>query len=125
MKPMQLKWILWLRDYCFLKPSGIERASATKSYATSPALPIGLCRGTRSRSLESAAFRRPSVPTGVGQTLLLFARQRSLEFGYGGRVGLHALQASEEFYRRNQMPEYEPDPHKEGLVYFEYAAFQR
>lgn len=27
----------------------------------------------------------------MGLTLLLFARQRSLELGYGGRVGLHAL----------------------------------
>jgi hypothetical protein len=27
----------------------------------------------------------------VGTLLLLFARQRSLELGYGGRVGLHSL----------------------------------
>ena len=27
----------------------------------------------------------------MGRSLLLFARQRSLELGYGGRLGLHAL----------------------------------
>lgn len=32
---------------------------------------------------------------------------------------------SEEFYRRNQMPEYGPDPDKEGLVYFEYGVLRR
>jgi hypothetical protein len=32
-----------------------------------------------------------------------------LKLGYGSRVGLHALPESEEFYRHNQMPEYDPD----------------
>ena len=61
---------------------------------------------------------------GVGRTLLLFARQRSLELGYGGRVGLHALPDSEGFYRRNQMPEYDTDPDKEDLIYFEYGVLR-
>ncbi|MGI0488492.1 hypothetical protein ACN4EK_23875 [Pantanalinema rosaneae CENA516] len=72
------------------------------------------------RRLEDPPYLR-----GVGRTLLLFARQRSLELGYGGRVGLHSLPKSEEFYRRNQMPEYDPDPDKEGLVYFEYGVLRR
>lgn len=63
----------------------------------------------------------PPYLQGVGQTLLLFARQRSLELGYGGRVGLYALPGSEGFYRRNQMPEYDTDLDKEGLIYFEYG----
>ncbi len=67
----------------------------------------------------------PPYFRGIGRTLLLFARQRSLELNYGGRIGLHALPGSEGFYRRNQMPEYEADPHKEGLVYFEYGILQR
>lgn len=67
----------------------------------------------------------PPYLRGVGRTLLLFARQRSLELGYGGRVGLHALPGSEEFYRRNGMPEYDTDPDKEDLVYFEYDVLQR
>lgn len=72
------------------------------------------------RRLEEPPYLR-----GVGRTLLLFARQCSLELGYGGRVGLHALPESEEFYRRNQMPEYGLDPDKEDLVYFEYGVLQR
>jgi hypothetical protein len=63
----------------------------------------------------------PPYLQGAGRTLLLFARQRSLELGYGGRVGLHALPGSEGFYRRNQMAEYGPDSDKEGLIYFEYS----
>jgi len=67
----------------------------------------------------------PPYLTGVGRSLLLFARQRSLELGYGGRVGLHALPGSEGFYRRNQMTSYGDDPDKEGLVYFEYGSLRR
>jgi hypothetical protein len=70
------------------------------------------------RSLEDPPYIR-----GVGRALLLFARQRSVALGYGGRVGLHALPGVEGFYRQNQMPEYEPDLEKEGLVYFEYRSF--
>jgi hypothetical protein len=68
------------------------------------------------RLLEDPPYLR-----GVGRTLLLFARQRSLELGYGGRVGLHALPGSEGFYRRNQMADYGADSAKEGLIYFEYS----
>ncbi len=57
--------------------------------------------------------------------LLLFARQRSLELGYGGRLGLHALPESEAFYRLLQMPDYGADPEKEDLVYFEYSAIRQ
>ncbi|MEP0873982.1 hypothetical protein NDA01_30215 [Trichocoleus desertorum AS-A10] len=66
-------------------------------------------------------LENPPYLQGVGRTLLLWARQRSLELGYGGRVGLHALPGSEGFYRRNQMAEYGPDSDKEGLIYFEYS----
>ena len=54
--------------------------------------------------------------------LLLWARERSQELGYQGRVGLHALPEAEGFYRRIGMPDYGSDPEKEGLVYFEYGA---
>jgi hypothetical protein len=70
------------------------------------------------RNLEDPPYIR-----GVGRALLLFARQRSGALGYGGRVGLHALPEVEGFYRQNQMPEFEPDPEKDGLVYFEYRNF--
>ncbi len=78
--------------------------------------------------LASAPWNRrlienPPYLVGVGRALLLFARQRSLELGYGGRVGLHSLPGAEAFYQRYQIPDYGPDPDKGGLVYFEYAAF--
>ncbi|MGI8936255.1 MAG: hypothetical protein ACR2FS_19515 [Phormidesmis sp.] len=58
---------------------------------------------------------------GIGRTLLLFARQRSVELGYSGRVGLHSISDSEAFYQRQGMPDYGADPDKDGLVYFEYG----
>lgn len=66
----------------------------------------------------------PPYLQGVGRSLLLFARQRSLDLGYEGRVGLHALPGSEGFYRRNQMAEYGADLDKESLIYFEYSAIR-
>lgn len=79
--------------------------------------------------LASAPWNRrlvedPPYLVGVGRALLLLARQRSVELGYGGRVGLHSLPGSEAFYHRNNMPDYGPDPDKDGLVYFEYAALR-
>lgn len=67
------------------------------------------------RSLEDPPFF-----TGIGGVMLAFARQRSVALGYGGRVGLHSLPHAEAFYRRYNMPNYGPDPEKDGLVYFEY-----
>ena len=61
----------------------------------------------------------------VGTLLLLYARQRSVELNYGGRVGLHSLPGAEGFYRQQQMVELGPDPEKENLVYFEYSAISR
>ena len=80
--------------------------------------------------LASAPWNRRTVEdppylVGVGRALLLIARQRSTELAYGGRVGLHALPTTETFYQRNNMADYGPDPDKNGLVYFEYAALQR
>lgn len=67
----------------------------------------------------------PPFFVGVGRALLLFARRRSEQLGYRGRVGLHALPGSEGFYHRVDMPDYGPDAEKEGLIYFEYGATQR
>lgn len=80
-------------------------------------------------ALASAPWNRltleqPPFLRGVGQMLLSFSRQRSVSLGYGGRVGLHALPEAEGFYRRLQVPEYDADPEKEGLVYFEYGTIQ-
>jgi len=80
--------------------------------------------------LASAPWNRrpiedPPYLAGVGRTLLLLARQRSVELGYGGRVGLHSLPRTEAFYHLKNMADYGPDPDKDGLVYFEYPALQR
>ncbi|MEM9542920.1 MAG: GNAT family N-acetyltransferase [Cyanobacteria bacterium P01_E01_bin.42] len=60
----------------------------------------------------------------TGRALLRFARQRSLELGYKGRVGLHSLPNAVGFYERCNMPDYGVDPDKDNLVYFEYGEFQ-
>jgi hypothetical protein len=85
----------------------------------------GLCGSPGLRPLESEQSRAAAFFRGVGRLLLLFARQRSLELGYGGRLGLHALPESEAFYRRLQMPDYGADPEKEDLVYFEYGVMRQ
>jgi hypothetical protein len=77
-------------------------------------------------------IQRPPELKGVGLGLLLFARQRSVEIGYGGRIGLHALPGSERFYERQNMTRYEVDPdeylvdpEEEALAYFEYSVLRR
>jgi hypothetical protein len=76
-------------------------------------------------------IQQPPEFKGVGAALLLFARQRSLELGYAGRVGLHSLPGAEQFYQRQNMLRYDVesegydsdeyvDPEEERLTYFEY-----
>ncbi|HEY9662850.1 MAG TPA: GNAT family N-acetyltransferase [Allocoleopsis sp.] len=67
------------------------------------------------RSLDSQPWLR-----GVGSALLEFARQRSLDLGYGGRLGLHALPRSEAFYEAHNMLNLGYDSDRE-MVYFEYG----
>lgn len=67
-------------------------------------------------------IEQPPWLKGVGSLLLLFSRQRSVELGYGGRLALHSLPSAEGFYHTQGMPDYGPDPEKDGLVYFEYSA---
>jgi GNAT superfamily N-acetyltransferase len=61
---------------------------------------------------------------GIGRLLLQFARSRSLELGYGGRVGLHALSSSASFYESQNMMNGGSDPDYNGMVYFEYGPVQ-
>jgi GNAT superfamily N-acetyltransferase len=58
--------------------------------------------------------------SGVGSALLSFACQRSLDLGYGGRLGLHALPGSESFYESRNMLNLGYDPDQE-MSYFEYG----
>lgn len=80
-------------------------------------------------AVSSAPWNRTDIEQppwlkGVGRLLLLFARQRSVELDYRGRVGLHSLPNVEGFYHSLGMPDYGLDPEKDGLVYFEYGAIQ-
>ena len=68
------------------------------------------------------------VPTpsfrGAGTILMTEAVNHSLSLGYKGRLGLHALSGSEEFYRdRCGMTDLgpDPDPAHQGLTYFEFT----
>lgn len=67
-----------------------------------------------------SAIQEPPKYRFVGSVLLEFARHRSIELGYQGLVGLHALPEAEEFYRRLGMIECGSDPDKDGLIYFEW-----
>lgn len=60
------------------------------------------------------------------QVLLLnFARFRSLDLGYEGRVALHALPGAERFYDSRNMMNFGADSDKEDLIYFEYGRLRR
>ena len=76
-------------------------------------------------ALASAPWnRRPANPDpwlrGVGSALLEFARRRSANLGYRGRLGLHALPGSEFFYESRNMLNLGYDSDRE-MVYFEYG----
>ena len=75
--------------------------------------------------LESAPWNVvPLVDTplfsGVGMVLMRAAVQLSVDEGFHGRVGLHALPQSETFYRdKCGMRGCGPDPHYQNLQYYE------
>lgn len=62
----------------------------------------------------------------VGRTLLEYSRVRSVELGYAGSIGLHALPGAESFYEHLNMMRIDPEPEdiidsdEVPLVYFEY-----
>jgi hypothetical protein len=62
---------------------------------------------------------------GVGTALLSFARIRSIELGYEGRVGLHSLLSAEGFYEKQNMSNYGKEEEYENLTYFEYGTLRR
>ncbi len=76
-------------------------------------------------ALASAPWNRRLINSnpwlqGIGTVLLQFARKRSLDLGYQGRLGLHALPGSESFYEARNMLNFGCDPDRE-MVYFEYG----
>lgn len=76
-------------------------------------------------------IQNPPQFKAVGSALLSFSRLRSVELGYGGRVGLHALPGATGFYERKNMMRLDPDPDdcidadEEALTYFEYPVLNR
>lgn len=70
-------------------------------------------------------IQRPPQFKGVGQALLNFARIRSVELEYEGRVGLHSLPRSVGFYEKQNMFNCGPEEEYDNLVYFEYGALRR
>lgn len=76
--------------------------------------------------IEAAPWNQPwhheRRLAGVGSNLLNQAVALSDEEELSGRVGLHALPASEPFYLAQQMRDFGPDSRKAGLRYFEYTA---
>jgi hypothetical protein len=67
----------------------------------------------------------PPYLKGTGNALMIFARERSQALGYQGRIGLHSLPASENFYHRQNMSDYGEDPEKENLRYFEHGILKQ
>ncbi|MTJ55347.1 GNAT family N-acetyltransferase [Anabaena sp. UHCC 0253] len=66
-------------------------------------------------------IQRPPRYKGVGTALLRYARLRSVELGYGGRIGLHSLPTAERFYENQNMLNLGIDEEYENLTYFEYG----
>ena len=87
-------------------------------------LPLIYVEAISSAPWNRVDIEQPPWLKGVGRRLLAFARLRSVELGYGGRVGLHSVPNAEGFYQRLNMPDYGPDPEKDGLLYFEYGVIQ-
>jgi GNAT superfamily N-acetyltransferase len=81
-------------------------------------------------AIASAPWNRRSINPdpylrGVGTLLLQFARRRSLDLGYNGRIGLHALPGSEAFYESQNMLDGGVDPDYDDMIYYEYTAIDR
>ncbi|MEA5575316.1 GNAT family N-acetyltransferase [Anabaena sp. UHCC 0451] len=76
--------------------------------------------------ITSAPWNRKEIQSpprykGVGTALLRYARLRSVELGYGGRIGLHSLPTAERFYENQNMFNLGIDEEYENLTYFEYG----
>ncbi len=75
--------------------------------------------------LEAAPWNQQKLPFftrygATGKTMILEAVAISREQGYGGRIGLHSLPQSIEFYHRLGLTYLFDDADYEGLPYFEY-----
>jgi hypothetical protein len=74
--------------------------------------------------LAVAPWNRPGIQhprefAGCGQVLVRYAVERSLSFGYEGRVGLHSLPGARPFYLGLGFKDFGADPDEGGLNYLE------
>lgn len=81
--------------------------------------------GVASAPWNREVIQRPPKFKGVGTALLRFARSRSVELGYEGRVGLHSLPGTERFYENQGMFDLGPDEDYDDLIYFEFGLWRQ
>ncbi len=78
--------------------------------------------------LETAPWNRPSLGVvrfrGAGTVMVSAAIQLSRKEGFGGRIGLHSLPQSEEWYAKRGMTNLGPDKRYQNLSYFEMSESQ-
>lgn len=77
--------------------------------------------------LATAPWNRPSIQNpplnkGVGTGLFSFAVKRSIDLGYRGKLGLHALPLAADYYTKLGMTDFGSDPDKQDLNYFELTS---
>lgn len=98
--------------------------SPTRLMRSRPAFLYGDYLETAPWNLELKAIGQAPRFSGVGGQLLAAAAQLSRLMGLRGRIGLHSLRRSEDFYRRRGMTDLGPDPEYHGLRYFELTEEQ-
>lgn len=69
-------------------------------------------------------IQNPPRYKNAGKSLLNFARLRSLELGYKGRVGLHSYPETVEFYEKQGMYNLGEDEDYDDLVYLEHRVLR-
>lgn len=79
--------------------------------------------------VSTAPWNRPRLTPkplygGVGVIMVTEAIIRSLDEGFDGRIGLHALPGAESLYRRLNLDCLGPDSAYDGLLYFEMTPQQ-
>lgn len=72
-----------------------------------------------------AELCNPRKYKAVGSILAQVAIELSIDYEFGGRIGLHSLPKSADFYRKTlKMTELGPDPRHQNLIYFELTPEQ-
>ncbi len=100
------------------------RAAAFSQRPTTSRKPIVYVEFIESAPWNIAKLNQPPKYRGVGEILLRAAVELSLTEEYKGRVGLHALEQAERFYRRCGMTDLGIDADHQNLRYFEMTEEQ-